>query len=90
MSAASEIRNVARKVSEAKSDLSKENTSCNSQIESTKTWWTGEAGKGFRDGYKELKSEIQSLIKKMGEMPDSLKRLADKVDQADAAKTVTK
>lgn len=83
MSAASEIRNAARKVSEAKSDLSTENASCNSQIDQSKTWWTGDAGKGFRDGYKELKSEIQSLVKKMGEMPGYLNRLADKVEQAD-------
>lgn len=85
MSTPSEIKNKASRVYEVKSDLSQEQTRCQGEVESSSTWWQGEAGKSFRTGYREFRPEINSLLKKMETLSSWLNKLAGKVQQADDA-----
>ncbi|WP_410771624.1 WXG100 family type VII secretion target [Fontibacillus sp. BL9] len=83
MSVPSEIKYKASRVYEVKSDLSREQTQCQGQVENSSTWWQGEAGKSFRTGYKEFRPEINALLKKMDTLSSLLNKLAGKVQQAD-------
>ncbi|MCA1293768.1 WXG100 family type VII secretion target [Paenibacillus sp. alder61] len=86
MSTVSEIKAKAKLVYDVKSDLKSDSTKCQAAVNQSKDWWQGEAGNGFRTGYKEIQREVTGLLGKLDKLSSGLNRLADRVDQADEAR----
>lgn len=86
MSTVSEIKAKAKLVYDVKSDLKSASTKCQAAVNQSKDWWQGEAGNGFRTGYKEIQREVTGLLGKLDKLSSGLNRLADRVDQADEAR----
>ncbi|WMT42045.1 WXG100 family type VII secretion target [Paenibacillus sp. D2_2] len=86
MSTVSEIKSKANRVTEVKSDINSEASSCYGQVNDSSSWWQGDAAKAFRTGYKELQTDIKSLINKMTSLSSNLNSLSSKVQRADEEK----
>lgn len=83
MPTASEIKSKARSISDVKEDIGRESNRLHGQVDHSSTWWQGEAGKSFRSGHNEIRTELTALMNKMDRLYASTLRLSDKVQQAD-------
>ncbi|WP_334073391.1 MULTISPECIES: WXG100 family type VII secretion target [Paenibacillus] len=84
MYSSSEIRAVARKMSQGNADLKRMEKQFVSTVHETSSWWKGKAGQAFKEDYLgKTHSEIERLYAEIRDLETGLDRLAREVQAAD-------
>ena len=79
---AAKLRQLAESIDNVQSSLRESCYGANSQIESLKNVWTGEAANSYQKSFKELMDKCNEALNTLGKMVNSLYDSADRYDKS--------